>query len=211
MFPPIGLGSQQGTGQSLQDEGGPTNPSFPTGPRLAVRRTEEIYQSPATAATPAPNTGNPSALMEHEEDNLQPKPKTSTGQAAEAQRADMKPTEAKKALLELVNSVAVFTIKSYEDRLNLAEGMSSVLDQVFNSDIGRKNPTAKIPASPGLSGSSGVYHKGYRGGDYYPDQTAVFTPAGRPNFNYDPDKVPHPHDHSPEAIRCSLCGPLIQK
>src|SRR2546422_3531659 len=88
LFPPVGLG-----GQSKQDEDGPTNPSFPpdlTGPQITARRYEEFYSAPA--ATPAP-TGNPSALSGHEEDSLQPRPKTSAGLAAEAQRRALKPAE----------------------------------------------------------------------------------------------------------------------
>ena len=205
MFPPIGLGSQQGTGQSQSEEDGPTNPSFPTGlgPQLAVRRTEEIYQSPATAATPAPNTGNPAALMqEHEEDSaLQPDPKTPWGQQAQAQRAALKPTdedEAKGTLKALIASVAGLRLKDRDDMFAFIKEMNATLDQVFSH---QRNPPAKIPASPGLSGSSGVYHKGYRGGDYYPDQ-GTFLPTTHPR------ESDHPHEHSPDAVKCSICGNL---
>jgi hypothetical protein len=209
LFPPVGLG-----GRSLQDEDGPTNPSFPPDigppqPQITARRYEEFYSTSQTAATPAPDTGNPSALMQdHEEDDsaLQPDPKTPWGQHAQAQRQAMKPTveednEAKEALKALVLSVAHRNIKNCQDLEFFKAEWGSVLSQIFDKTPAQRNPPSKLSASPGQSGSSGVYHKGYRGGDYYPDQS-TFLPTRSSTESY------HPHDHSPDAVKCSICGNL---
>lgn len=114
---------------------------------------------------------------------LSPPPQTPAGQSALAQREAMKRELPQAPDPEAVKSLAQNYVAAFNSLLNL------------NNEVdGRANPDAKISASPGRSGSSGVYRKS----STLPSQSPDDKPS---TYRF----TKHVHEHSSEAISCE-CG-----